>query len=60
MNDHGITKLQSYVVEKFGEDKKEESNSTQAGNTNSNNTTVNGTTENNTTVEGENKTNTEK
>ena len=62
MNDHGITKLQSYVVEKFGEHEKEESKDTQAGNTTSNNTTENGTegtTENNITAEGENNTNTE-
>ena len=62
MNDYGITKLQSYVVEKFGEDEKEESKDTQADNTTSNNTTENeaeGTTGDNTTAESENNTNTE-
>ena len=54
MNDNGITKLQSYVVEKFGEDKKEESKGTQTDNTTSNNST-----NNNTSAQSENNTNTE-
>ena len=55
INDNGITKLQSYVVEKFGEDEKvEESKDTEAENTTSNETT-----ENEGTAEGENQTNTE-
>ena len=46
MNEQGITKLQNYVVEKFGEDEKD-------------NTTSNETTNKNTTVESGNNTNTE-
>ena len=52
MNDNGITKLQSYVVEKFGEEEKE-----QPSGENTTNTT--NTTETNTTAQGENNTNTE-
>ena len=40
MNEHGITKLQSYVVEKFGEDKEEHNHDEQ--NATSENTTTDG------------------
>ena len=53
INDNGITKLQSYVVEKFGEDKKEgSSESNNSSTSTSENTTTNG----NTTTDGGNST----
>ena len=59
MNEHGITKLQSYVVEKFGEDENaEESGNTESGEESTNKNTTS-TTEGNTTVESENNTDTE-
>lgn len=63
MNDNGITKLQNYVVEKFGE--VEESKDTETNkNTSNENTETEGTTseektDDNTTTEGENNTATE-
>ena len=53
INDNGITKLQSYVVEKFGEDKKE--GSTESNNSNTS-TSENATTNANTTTDGGNST----
>ena len=59
MNEYGITKLQSYVVEKFGKDENvEESGSTESGEESANENTTS-TTEENTTVESENSTDTE-
>ena len=47
INDNGITKLQSYVVEKFGEDEKEGSSESNNSNTStSENTTTDGNTTN--------------
>ena len=66
MNDNGITKLQNYVVEKFGEEEKvEESKDTETNeNTSNENTETEGTTseektDDNTAAEGENNTATE-
>lgn len=66
MNDNGITKLQNYVVEKFGENETvEESNDTETDETNSEESTdTEGTTSEETTdegaaTEGENNTTTE-
>ena len=53
INDNGITKLQSYVVEKFGEDEKEGSNESNNSNTS---TSENTTTNANTTTDGGNST----
>ena len=59
MNDNGITKLQNYVVEKFGEEeKKEESDKKESGESTSNENGTNTTNEDSST-ESENNTTTE-
>ena len=44
INDNGITKLQSYVVEKFGEDEKDTNQTNNSNTSTSQNTTTNGNT----------------